>query len=229
MRNLPAGRPLIYLALVAALGISVLPWGHPPPGAQDSNFFTETGFSVAGRFLDAWRGPYTYQESVALNGYPISAAQPEVDPADGQTYQVQWFERARFELHPEKAPPDDVERSLLGKEAVWDSRRGELPFQPVPRPADAGVSWSPQTQHTIRGAFLQFWNKYGGVTQFGYPLSEAFPEPSRLDGKIYTVQYFERSRFELHPGAAPAYGDVILGQLGVELYHAAPGRTPPGP
>jgi Tol biopolymer transport system component len=54
-------------------------------------------------------------ESLALFGLPISPLQEE--DIEGQTYQVQWFERARFELHPENAPPFDVLLGLLGREA----------------------------------------------------------------------------------------------------------------
>jgi hypothetical protein len=36
--------------------------------------------------------------------------------SDGQEYTVQWFERARFEHHPENDPPYDVLLGLLGVE-----------------------------------------------------------------------------------------------------------------
>ena len=38
----------------------------------------------------------------------------EVSATDGNTYQVQYFERAVFEMHPEKAAPNNVLLSLLG-------------------------------------------------------------------------------------------------------------------
>ncbi|HUS15806.1 MAG TPA: hypothetical protein VM536_12410 [Chloroflexia bacterium] len=225
MRHLlPGGRPLIYLALLAALGISALPAGsttHPV-------YFAETAQTVSGRFLEVWRDGHTYQESVAINGYPISPLHDEVNPTDGKTYRVQWFERARFEAHPEVGAPDDVQLSLLGKNAIWDTRRSEPPFQPVSKPGDAGpdLVWFDRTGHTVRAGFLQFWTKYGGVKQFGYPLSEEFPETSRFDGKEYTVQYFERSRFEWHPGTAPEFGGVVLGQLGIEQSPYGPRPSP---
>src|SRR5690242_16394166 len=113
-----AGRLLIYLALVAGLGISLLPLGRAAPPAETTHYFTETGHGVTGRFLAVWQGSYTYAESVAINGYPISDAHDEVSPTDGKTYQVQWFERARFEYHPENAPPNDVQLGLLGVAAT---------------------------------------------------------------------------------------------------------------
>lgn len=50
----------------------------------------------------------------------------------------------------------------------------------------------------------------GGLAIFGYPISEEFVEGDLV------VQYFERARFEWHPGAWPERYDVLLGRLGVE-------------
>jgi hypothetical protein len=47
----------------------------------------------------------------------------------------------------------------------------------------------------------------------GYPISDELEE-KLADGKIYTVQYFERARFEFHP-ENPAPYNVLLGALGV--------------
>jgi hypothetical protein len=69
------------------------------------------------------------------------------------------------------------------------------------------------TGKTICGRFLSFWERNGGVLQFGYPISDPFIERSEVDGKEYTVQYFERTIFELHPeNKAP--NDVLLALLG---------------
>jgi hypothetical protein len=70
-----------------------------------------------------------------------------------------------------------------------------------------------QTGHTVCGRFLTYWNEHGGLAQQGYPLSEEFVETSQLDGKPYTVQYFERAVFEYHPENQPP-NDVLLSQLG---------------
>jgi hypothetical protein len=67
--------------------------GWPPDGA--SRRVAATGQTVDGPFLRAW-------ESGGLDrfGYPLTAARLERG-ADGNNYVVQWFERARFEWHPE--------------------------------------------------------------------------------------------------------------------------------
>jgi hypothetical protein len=95
----------------------------------------------------------------------------------------------------------------------------------VPDPKQPGVLYFPQTGHTLRGAFLEYWNRYGGLAQFGYPLTEEFVEEVESDHTLYRVQYFERNRFEHHPENAGTPYEVLLGALGRD-FHAA---DPPAP
>jgi hypothetical protein len=86
-----------------------------------------------------------------------------------------------------------------------------------------------ETGQIVCGKFLQYWNEHGGLAQQGYPISGEFEEMSDLDHKPYTVQYFERAVFELHPENQPPY-DVLLAQLGTYRYqqrypHGAPTPT----
>ncbi|HUS15980.1 MAG TPA: hypothetical protein VM536_13320 [Chloroflexia bacterium] len=82
----------------------------------------------------------------------------------------------------------------------------------------------PQTGHSVRGAFLAYWQQHGGLAQQGYPLSEEVTEVSPVDGKSRTVQYFERAVFELHPENAWPY-NVLLSRLGSNRFT---GRYPKG-
>lgn len=75
------------------------------------------------------------------------------------------------------------------------------------------MRYFPETGHYVGHGFLQFWEKFGGLPIFGYPLSEEFTDPETG----LTVQYFERARFEHHPGKAPEQFDVLLGRVGAEL------------
>jgi hypothetical protein len=77
----------------------------------------------------------------------------------------------------------------------------------------AGCQTFPETGKSVCGRFLQYWQTHGGLAQQGYPISAPFSEASDLDGKPYTVQYFERAVFELHP-ENPYPNDVLLSQLG---------------
>ncbi|MEP6776768.1 MAG: peptidase S8, partial [Chloroflexota bacterium] len=80
-------------------------------------------------------------------------------------------------------------------------------------PSAANCRTFPETGHSVCDKFLTYWDSHGGLAQQGYPISETFTENSPLDGKPYTVQYFERAVFELHPENQPPY-DVLLSQLG---------------
>lgn len=71
----------------------------------------------------------------------------------------------------------------------------------------------PETGYRLDGRFAQFWNANGGLTVFGLPISDQRPE--RGSEGVFTVQWLERERFELHPENAPPY-DVLLGRLGAE-------------
>jgi hypothetical protein len=55
-------------------------------------------------------------------------------------------------------------------------------------------------------------------------------ETSDLDGKTYTVQYFERAVFEYHPEYAGTPYEVLLSQLGTFRYRQKypDGSPPPG-
>src|SRR5207249_11310764 len=62
-----------------------------------------------------------------------------------------------------------------------------------------GCQTSPQTGHRACGKFLQYWQSHGSLAQQGYPISEECVEPSALDAKPYTVQYFDRAFAVVHP------------------------------
>jgi hypothetical protein len=97
----------------------------PPaaPFASDARhrYFAETGHNLAGDFLRYWLA----QGGLPQFGYPLGEATPEVG-TDGTVRTVQYFERARFEYHPENAgTPDAVQLGAVGREAL--ERRGWLP------------------------------------------------------------------------------------------------------
>ena len=80
--------------------------------------------------------------------------------------------------------------------------------------AQADSRYFPETKHYVKGLFLKYWIEHGGLAQQGYPLTEEFQEQSTLDGKTYTVQYFERAVFENHPENKGTPYEVLLTQLG---------------
>jgi hypothetical protein len=181
-----------------------------PAAPGPALYFPATGHSVAGtfrRFFEAHGG-------LTVFGYPRTEAFQQ------QGRQVQWFQRAEFEAHPELAgTPYEVELRLLGSELTAGRH-----FAPDPAPAGARaatraprpsgqVVFFPQTGHNLAFGFLQFFNAHGGLDAFGYPISEEIQEPG-ADGKLGTVQYFQRARFEYHPEFAGTPYAVELGLLG---------------
>lgn len=99
-------------------------YGFPKSATADCKTFAQTQHAVCGRIWEVWRqyglefdgaAGISEAESLALFGLPLSGVQTE-RLSDGKEYQVQWFERARFELHPENAAPYDVLFGLLGNE-----------------------------------------------------------------------------------------------------------------
>ncbi|MEA2574899.1 MAG: peptide/nickel transport system substrate-binding protein [Chloroflexia bacterium] len=223
-------------AVAASLAVSLLPAAASPARAAQgqSRNLGPNNIPVAGRFLEVWNAQGSEANSVYVNGYPITPRRAEISTDDGKVYETQWFERARYEAHPENKAPYDV---LLGRLGVTLSEgRGtvdpatkkvrnasDAAFVGIDKPADASATkvWFQETRHSISGKILETWNKYGGLQQFGFPLSEQFQEISATDGKTYTVQYFERNRLELHPEKAAPF-DVELGLLGVQQYKLTP-------
>ncbi len=180
------------------------------PGAV---YFRETKHSLAPEFRDYWNA----NGGLFQFGYPITEAFMDTNPEDFRTYRVQYFERARFESHPEQN--DTRFRVQLGRlgVALTAGRNSDRPFIRTPQVADAPERrYFPETGHTLSDAFKGFWDRSGGVAIYGLPLCEPFEERSVTDGKLYTVQYFERNRFELHPEYAGTPQEVQLGLLGSE-------------
>jgi hypothetical protein len=170
----------------------------------DNMYFEQTGYFVSQPFLDYWQN----NGGLLIFGYPISDRIQETDRQTGKVYIAQYFERARFELHP-----DTGAQVILG-------RLGVLVRQPdPPAPPKEGAQYFPETGHNVSGSFLNFWNQHGGLAVFGFPITEQIVEKNPQDGKEYTVQYFERARFELHPENAGTPFEVQLGQLGRQVYN----------
>lgn len=146
---------------------------------------------------------------LAVFGKTITEEFDEQSLIDGVVRRVQYFERQRFELHPEQAAPFNVQLGLLGIETLPDSAPDGR-AEPDGNPA---CEYFGATGHNACGRFRDVWHANGGLAIVGYPITEAF-ELER-DGQVHTVQYFERARFEHHAANQPPH-DVLLGHLGQE-------------
>jgi len=132
----PANRGTPYEVQLGRLGAEMLErqgrdWLNFPkadPGAP--HYFAETGHAIAPQFWEYWRSHglelgdrgVSMAEALALFGYPLSEAQIEVG-ANGEPILTQWFERARFEYHPNNPDPYQVLLGRLGAELLPASGR----------------------------------------------------------------------------------------------------------
>jgi hypothetical protein len=177
-------------------------------------YFEITGHNVPRVFNEFWQA----RGGLRRFGYPLTEAFEEVSETDGGRYLTQYFERARFEWHPQHAGTQfEVQLGLLGSE-LEASRREEPAFKRIAPFTSTDERWfMPETGHSLSGLFKQVWIARGGLPIFGYPISEEFPELSATDGNWHMVQYFERNRFEHHLDYAGTYDEVMLGHLGREV------------
>jgi hypothetical protein len=216
---------LLGLGLVTLLLLGALVPGAARAQA-DSQLFPETGYTVGGRFLEYWR----QNGGLAVFGFPLSNQFSE------NGLQVQYFERQRFELHPENARPYDVLLGRLGAQ-LW----GPVYAPPESGPR-SGCIWFPETRQNVCNqqtslGFASYWQLNGlefdgrpnsrsyaeSLALFGYPIT-GLVEYVAPDGTRVQAQWFERARFEWHPANPDAF-KVLLGRLGAETKPA----TPPGP
>jgi hypothetical protein len=173
-------------------------------------FFPETNQASSDQFWQYWNE----NGGLSQHGYPISEERFEVSPTNGKRYLVQYYERAVFELHI--GVPSSVLTSLLGDfEYKRRYPRGAI-FQ-TPNESFGSVYFS-QTGKRLGGGFLDYWRKNGGVPQLGYPITNEFTETSRIDGRQYTVQYFQRALLEYHPEQRDPNYRILRAQLGTLRY-----------
>ncbi len=130
---------------------------------------------------------------------------------DGKRYQ--YLERGRLDA-PITNGDNAVQLANAG--TVLSSGRDFAPL--TTSTVNADTRYFPETRHSLAYAFRAFWESKGGQKVFGLPISEEFIELNPDDGRIYTVQYFERFRFERHPEFAGTPREVQLGLLGKQLY-----------
>ena len=171
---------LIFSFLVLSMGgkPSFAQGENPTP--EDRRYFPKTGHFVSGEFLRAYE---SISEPELIYGFPITKMYLDTN----KDHLVQYFEKARFEYIPENPPELRVQISDLG-------RLMYTPGQSLPTPENFPACRNyPETKKRVCYAFLTFFDEYGGVGQFGYPISNFEVHEQRI------VQYFQRARLEWHP------------------------------
>ena len=216
----------LWLASSGGTVYLIYPPGHAVPGSASSTpastslYFPQTGHSLSNGFKAFWE----QSGGLPVFGYPLTEEYQEKNPDTGVSYTVQYFERQRFEYHPEnRGTPYEVELGRLGAAAaLGQGLLGSAPFQPVAAVSDANCTFFAATGHRICFGFKSYWASHGlefgdpGVSYreslalFGYPLSEEFQQNGM------TVQYFERAVFEYHPENVGTPYTVLPRRLGAE-------------
>lgn len=193
------GLLLVAMLLLAATPLNV-------SATVPSRYFPETGHTVRGGFLQF----FDANGGVTNFGYPIT------EEILDNGLMVQYFQRARFEWHPQNPGQYQIQLGLLGQEIHGSP---DPAVAPLPAGPGASVRYFPETGHNVTNAFLQFWTTRGGLRIFGYPLTEAFTSAG------VTYQWFQRARFEFRNGR------VELGLIGTEWLAGRPAvpAAPPSP
>jgi hypothetical protein len=134
--------------------------------AQTSNeqYFPDTGHTVRGEFLDY----FDAHGGLRVFGFPIT----EEFQLNNRT--VQYFQKARLEMLPDKPVGQRIQLGALGEELGKST--------PAQKSLGANTFFQryySETGHSIIWAFLSFFDRYGGVDVFGYPISDYGSENSR--------------------------------------------------
>ncbi len=167
-------RCLVIALLLLTSCVSFVPTSQ---AADRIRTFPETGYSVSGSFLDYWEG----NGALPVFGFPISDQRAERG-SEG-VFDSQWFERERFERHPENQPPYQILLGRLGDEML---RRQGRDWRSFPQGSQQpGCRFFSETNHSLCEPFLSYWQGHGlefdgrrgtsgaeSLALFGLPLSE---------------------------------------------------------
>ena len=219
---------LILLTLVAVVGVPRAATAQPTPPPTCFEVPAIVDCVLIPEFDQFWNG----NGGLPVFGYPVSPDTWEFNQDAGDSFGTQWFERNRFELHPENAAPYNVLLGRLGAELLALQGRGfEAPSAANPTGRCRNFNVGGREQR-VCDPFLRYWESHGlefdgrsgtsegeSLALFGLPLTAPKME-TNPNGDTVQTQWFERARFEDH-GA----NGVLLGLLGLEtLRTPVPGK-----
>jgi hypothetical protein len=200
-------------AILLALVLATLQY----PATAAPRCFPETGHCIDGTIRTFWER----NGGLRAFGLPISGQNAERSADLGRDVQMQWLERNRLELHPDNAPPYNVQLGRLGADRL--QQLGVEWFR-LPKADPRAPHYFAATGHAItHEPFWRYWSSHGldlgdnGISEreslalFGLPISPARVETNGSGDTVLT-QWFERARLEDHGARG-----VLLGLLGSEM------------
>ena len=196
------------ISFVLAFCILSVSWVSVRAQTQNSKYYSETGHNIKGEFLTFYD---SNPNAIFLYGYPITEEYVDIN---GIT--VQYFQRARFEYRADLPAGQRVNLTQLGRETYVST--GLLDVSNT-----LACRTYAETGYAVCFAFLEFFDQYGGVTQFGYPISGFEYHEDKL------VQYFERARLEWQPWKIEGQRVVVsdLGRIYFDKLGEDPGLLSP--
>ena len=184
----------LSLLVIALAAIGLFNFDASAQGAIRSHYVSSTGHWISGAFLEKYESA---KNPKWIYGDPIT--DEFIDKEAGR--KIQYFEKARFEYHPENPEGQKVVLTNLGTFLYEPgSPLADIPDMP-------GCKEFTETGYQVCYTFLEFFYANGGVSQFGYPISNF----EINDGWI--VQYFQNARFEWHSDN-PVGKQVVVSDFG---------------
>lgn len=200
------------------------------PKLPGVTYFEVVGHSLRGEFKSYWER----NGGLPVFGFPLSEQINERNADLGADFITQYFERERFEAHPENAAPYNVLLGRLGAELLQRQNRDWRDEDTASASVPGGTcqTFAVDTERRdVCGLFLRYWQAHGlefdgqagtseaeSLALLGLPLT-AMRAETNPDGQAVVTQWFERGRMEYHPNNPTEY-QVLLGRLGSEVLKA---------
>lgn len=205
-------------------------------------YIPETGQTLDQLFLDLWRNA----GGASSYGYPIT---PELTLDNGHI--VQYLQYARLEYWPEgdengntvilgkigeDLRPISLPRSVASftsagarqnSSAAIEAAQFAQAWLPVSKSSvsaeDSAGRYIEETEHTVRGSFLDLWERTGEAAYLGNPFTEAYTQDD------VTYQVFKRGQVALEQGGEPylmPVGQVLADKYRLDQAPVAQGTIP---
>lgn len=194
------------LVLIGTLGMFFAPHAVANATSPYCTYHANTKHNVHGAFDTFYRthaGAHNF-------GDPLTEALWE----NGRV--VQYFVRARLDFYPENPDSSRVQVAMLG--SLYGITDPPIRSDAIPPSDNPNFKYFPETGQMISFAIKEYFEKYGGVEIFGYPISGL-----RYEGKKF-AQYFQRQRLEWDPLDSSSPNKVSaspVGQLALDKNHPA--------